>query len=116
MKRYKFLIINYTGSVGGKGVNLYCTDPYTLDWIHGEVKELVPGFKSHFGRKDMEGNFNFYQIHQLKGKDYEIAHWIFRRACEEGWRPIAASTPDAKSFHKYDDVTFKLLKEEQQDD
>lgn len=108
MKKYAFLAIHYAGGVTQKGVNLYCTDHHTMDWIFDELIEKIPGMKGRFVRKGLDGTINFVQMYKLGGKDYEIAHWIFRRACEVGWEPRDMTTPEHKVFHRFDEVTFKL--------
>lgn len=111
MKSYKFLIIHYSGFGSQQGVELYCTDPYSLDWLIEETLKQVPKAKFRFAKKDLEGNYNFFQFFKLGGKDYEIANWLFKCACEEGWLPIDASAP-SKSFTTFNDLTFKLRKEQ----
>ena len=111
MKKYAFMVINYSGSFAGqKGVNLYCTDPHTIDWLLEEVRRYAAGTKARYGRKALDGTLNFIQLNQLRGNDYAIAHRMFRRACEEGWEPRDVTTPGHKTFYKFDGITFKLRK------
>jgi hypothetical protein len=116
VKVYRYLIISYSVRASGnkKGVDLYCTHPETLDWLLEEAAVYAPNVATRFEREDIQGEHHFFQLHKLANRDYAMAHWLFRRACEEGWRPLSAQTPPEVGIfrnHKYDEFTFKLMKE-----
>jgi len=115
MKRYKYLSINFDGRKGG--VNIYCTNPSTINWLYSVVKEYVPNASGRKEVRDLEGKVVFVQLYRLDNQDFEMANWLFRKACEEGWYPLSPyydGPEDAFMSDTIRRVTFRLIWEEKE--
>ncbi len=68
------------------------TDPETLEEIIEELKTIIPGAKidlhhQEFPEKTRGGVF--CAVHNLNGKDDNVALWVMRRLGEKSWEPFA---------------------------
>lgn len=86
MRRYKML------SLGADkyGLRVQCTSPETLNWISGEVTQVVPSARVSWHR-DLEGVAFWGTFKELQRKDSEICWLLFRKLCDQGWQPLSGN-------------------------
>ncbi len=73
------------------GVFLSSTDSQVMDSVFEEVKGFIPGatlFKNWRGVLPT-GETYTYTMQKLQGRDGDVAWWIVKQLCLQGWEPFA---------------------------
>lgn len=88
MKRNGYTRVNWTEA----GVFLSSTDSHVMDWVLDEVKKWLPTmtlFRDWRGELP-SGETYTYTMQKLQGRDRDVAWWIVKQLCLQGWEPFAA--------------------------
>jgi hypothetical protein len=73
------------------GVYVSSTEAHAMDWVFDEVKKSIPTatlFKNWRGVFP-SGEPYAYFMQKLQGKDGDVAWWIVKHLCCQGWEPFA---------------------------
>jgi hypothetical protein len=87
MKGNRYTRVGWTEA----GVFLSSTDPDVLDWVFDDVQKFIPTatlFRDWRGVLP-SGETYSYTIQKLKGTDRDVAWWIVKQLCLQGWEPFA---------------------------
>ena len=80
MKKYKYVKVNYT--------TVWSTDPSIVDWIYDEIKKIISTCAIRNEDFNLKGERIGFQLHQLQDKDSQVADWIIKLLCENGFEPF----------------------------
>jgi hypothetical protein len=87
MKGTKYTRVNWTDA----GVFLSSTDSDVMDWAFAEVQKYIPTaalFRDWRGVL-LSGETYAYTMHKLEGRDRDVAWWIVKELCLQGWETFA---------------------------
>jgi hypothetical protein len=87
MKPNGYTRVSWTES----GVFLSSTDAHVMDWVLDDVKNFLPTatlFKNWRGVLP-SGETYTYTIQKLQGRDGDVAWWVVKQLCRQGWEPFA---------------------------
>jgi hypothetical protein len=84
MKKYKYVKVKFT--------TVWSTDPSIVNWIYDEIKKIIPTCAVREERYDLTGEKIGFELHKLQNKDNQVADWILRLLCENGFEMDAEIT------------------------
>ena len=90
MARYRFV------QLVRRQTEISSTDPSVIDWVVESVRKYIPSCDTRNHRHDLMGDVSVCELHKLQGKDAQVAEWLPRLLCENGFEPFAetASTSE----------------------
>ena len=78
---------------GSMGVTLESTDDSVVRQMAAEAKELIPSCRVVHGDRLPGGKAYKVTVHKLQDKDADVAWWMIRKLCLDGWEPLGGWLP-----------------------
>ena len=84
---------------GAKAVRLESTDEATVRQMAAEVKELIPSCRVQEGKRLPSGEAYTIKVDRLGEGAVDVAWWMLKELCLDGWEPLGAWQPFDWSFN-----------------